>query len=232
MINIIIPALGFEDMTKQCIESVKDHCHDEKYELLVVDNGGDFNMKGIPTVKGKENWSFAHSCNAGALLKEKGDFLFLNNDTVATSDFVTEMARVLEMSHVGVVGALLLYPNGRIQHAGASYNKGDPNHPHKHQKLGHDTDVFITRAVEAVTFACALVERKCWERLDGLDEENFPFGYEDTDFCLRAWQAGWRVYYCAEARLIHREHMTQRKHLSRIKKKSDISINNLRERWG
>ena len=83
-----------------------------------------------------------------------------------------------------------------------------------------------------VTFAAAYITRECWDDLGGLDEAMFPFGYEDVDFCLRARKRGWKVYYCAECRLIHKEHATQRKYLKQMKAKSNVSIKNLRKRWG
>jgi len=225
MPKIIIPVKGNEPMTAHCIASVQKYV--ENPDFLIVDNLGTFGISGIPVIRGND-WGFAESCNRAANTTND-DLLFLNNDIEAISDFLPPMLKLLGKP-VGVVGALLFYPDGRIQHAGSSYNNGNPNHPERRKAI-EEVGPLHTREVEGVTFACALVSRECWDDLGGLDAEMYPFGYEDIDFCLRAKKAGWRVYFTPEARLIHREHVTQGRYLSEIRKKSDISIKNLRERW-
>jgi GT2 family glycosyltransferase len=208
-------------MTKQCINSLPPY-----YPVLVVDNGGDFDYPN--KIVGDPSWSFARSCNEAASCVES-DLLFLNNDTIARNDFIVPMMR-LAVDEVGIVGAVLMYPDGRIQHVGSSYNGGNPNHPHKGETL--KTYEPVTSTVEGVTFACAYITRACWEDLGGLDEDAYPFGYEDIDFCMRARVNGWSVMLSSESVLVHKEHVTQRKHLKSIRPRSDASLKNLRARWG
>jgi GT2 family glycosyltransferase len=213
-------------MTYSCIKSVQKYVPYPK--IIVIDNSNTFRMESVTVIKGKQDWSFAHSCNVGADNCDD-DIILLNNDTIALCDFVTPMANIAG-NNIGIVGALLTYRNGRVQHAGSNYNHGNPIHPDKNKPLRGG--VLVTKEVEAVTFACAYITRECWNLLGGLDEEAFPFGYEDVDFCLRARKAGRKIYLCAEARLVHLEHITQKQHRSEIKQLSDISLQNLRKRWG
>jgi len=230
MVSIIIPTRNNVPLLKTCIKSIRNHV-DESVEIIVIDNGGKGLGFEMPCSKGDPSWGFAHSCNVGARLAGDNDLIFLNDDTEALNDFVAPM-RHLAGGDIGIVGALLTYPNGTIQHAGSRYNKGNPDHPGKGRTLDAYPDALLTREVEGVTFACAYVTRECWDDIGGLDEKSFPFGYSDIDFCMKASANNWATYYCAEARLTHIEHFTQRKYLSEIRPKSDKAIRNLRKRWG
>jgi GT2 family glycosyltransferase len=67
----------------------------------------------------------------------------------------------------------------------------------------------VIRNVSAVTFACALIDREVFEAIGGLDEVNLPVAYNDTDFCLRAREAGYEVIYTPHACLHHYESVTK-----------------------
>jgi len=230
MPTIIIPVRGMEEMTHECIAAIKKHVKDP--DVIVVDNSGGFYEKGIACIEGG-NWGFAKSVTVAAGMCE-GDLLLMNNDVLALTDFVTPMQN-LAGGRIGVVGAMLIYPDGRIQHIGSVYDTSRDQpayHPHKGERPETVEDSMYTHEVQGVTFACGYITRECWEDLNGVDVDAYPFAYEDIDFCLRARERGWKVYYCAEARLIHKEHVTQRKHLREARKRSNKSYENLRARWG
>jgi len=230
MVSIIIPTRDNNKMLLNCLASIRKHVG-RNVRFIVINNGNKSALWERDCIDGDSSWGFAHSCNVGAELAGDSDLLFLNDDTIALNDFVTPMAR-LAGGDIGIVGALLTYPNGTIQHCGSSYNNGNPNHPHKGNTLQEYPEALQTREVEAVTFACAYVTRECWNDLGGLDEVAHPFGYADIDFCMKASANNYAIYCCGEARLTHIEHYTQRKHLKEIRPKSDESIRNLRARWG
>ncbi len=107
---------------------------------------------------------------------------------------------------VGIVGAQLLYPDGRIQFGGTVRNRDAPEwFDHRYRfKPGDWGPAAQTSPALAVTGACMYVRREVIERV-GLLDERYPMAYEDVDWCLRAWQAGYRVRYFPIARLIHHE---------------------------
>ena len=63
--------------------------------------------------------------------------------------------------------------------------------------------------VSAVTFACAVIDRDVFDVIGGLDEDNLPVAFNDTDFCLRAREAGYEVLYTPHATLHHHESVTK-----------------------
>ena len=68
---------------------------------------------------------------------------------------------------------------------------------------------YLARAVRpgnfsAVTGACQMVQRDVFEQFGGYNEE-FAVGFNDADFCLRAWEAGYRTIFTPYAELYHYE---------------------------
>ena len=111
---------------------------------------------------------------------------------------------------MGIVGAQLLYPDGRIQFGGTVRNRDAPEwFDHRYRfKPGDWGPAAQTSPALAVTGACMYVRREVIERVGMLDER-YPMAYEDVDWCLRAWQAGYRVRYFPIARLVHHESLTR-----------------------
>ena len=69
--------------------------------------------------------------------------------------------------------------------------------------------LFVRQTLGAVTGACMLVTRACFEGLDGFDEAHFAIAYNDVDLCVRARDAGFRTVWTPFARLIHHESVSR-----------------------
>jgi glycosyltransferase involved in cell wall biosynthesis len=111
---------------------------------------------------------------------------------------------------IGIVGAQLLYPDGRIQFGGTVRNRDAPEwFDHRYRfKPGSWGPAGRASPALAVTGACMYVRREVIEQVGELDER-YPMAYEDVDWCLRAWQAGFGVWYFPTARLVHHESVTR-----------------------
>jgi GT2 family glycosyltransferase len=143
-------------------------------------------------------------------------FLFLNNDIeVITPSWVKNLVAICGLTGVGVVGGKLLYPNGKIQHAGIVLGlEGHASHvfhgsrPDRHSPFG---SVDWYRNYSAVTGACMLIRKEVFSELKGFDEK-FVLIFNDVDLCLRAWKKGYRTVYNPEVVLLHHEGSTREKY--------------------
>jgi GT2 family glycosyltransferase len=146
--------------------------------------------------------------------------LFLNNDTeVLEEEWLDRMLQWFERPGVGVVGAKLLYPNGRVQHAGVILGIGGlAGHIFTEERENtfgfFGTDGWY-RNLSAVTGACLMIPRDLYERIGGFDE-TFQLIYSDVQLCLRATDLGYRVVYTPEARLLHHESATHHRRIPRV----------------
>jgi O-antigen biosynthesis protein len=161
---------------------------------------------------GPFNWSAVN--NAGAELA-RGDFLlFLNDDIeVVDAQWLSAMVQSAVKYQAAVVGPLLLYPSGRIQHGGINfvYHGGGAQHLFRGCEPGEGNSAWLAsapREVSGITGACMLVAKARFQEIGGFDPR-YALVSNDTDFCLRARQRGWTILVEPRARLVHHEGLSR-----------------------
>jgi GT2 family glycosyltransferase/2-polyprenyl-3-methyl-5-hydroxy-6-metoxy-1,4-benzoquinol methylase len=219
-VSIIIPTRNKADVLRTCIESIERKTDSHDYEIIVVDNNSSepSAREYLASLKHNvlpftEHFNYSRINNTAAR-SATGDFLlFLNNDTeVISSEWLTAMLEMAQQSEVGVVGAKLLYPNHRIQHAGVVLGLGGiAGHPFV--GFPAETPLYfgfagMIRNTSAVTAACMLVRREVFDGVGGFDE-NMPVNFNDVDFCMRVSRAGYRIVWTPYALLYHHESTTR-----------------------
>ncbi len=218
--SIIIPTRDRLDLLKSCIESLESTIPIGT-EIVIVDNDSAdpathkylqafaaYPHRIVVQVAGKFN--FSRLSNIGAREASGNLLVFLNNDTtIITPDWLSRLARFSVQPGVGAVGARLLYPSGRVQHAGVVLGIGgfaghvDLNMPGSDDgPLGWNR---ASHAVMAVTGACLAVDKAKFEAIGGFDEVNLPVDLNDIDLCLRLSEKGWRSILAADVELVHHE---------------------------
>lgn len=155
------------------------------------------------------NWSRLNNLAAAAASAEI--LLFANNDMKMVTPHWDDLLRSgLAIPGVGVVGARMTYPNGRIQHAGIALGVMDGRPVHEGLGAAQSDEGPLRRWVRnrpaaAVTGAFLGVRREVFEGVGGFNADEFAIGCNDIDFCLRARALGWTILYMASLELIHWE---------------------------
>jgi len=216
-VTIIIPTRDRIDILRPCLESIQTITSYPNYKVLVLDNDSeqpetlnylaDLASEKIQVLPTPGEFNYSKIINFGVASVKSGLVCLLNNDTlIQTPSWLTDLVSHLREPEVGLVGALLLYPNGLIQHAGIALGyRGLAGHVFSGTRPG--IRVPATEhcfEVSAVTFACALMRKQLWNSLQGLDEA-FKVGLNDVDFGTRAVAAGYKNVVCTCARVIHLE---------------------------
>lgn len=164
-------------------------------DIVVNDSDGGFSKNNNKAIK-------------YAMQKYKPDYIvLLNNDIIITDDlWLNKLVEVAESNpRTGIVGCKLVYPTGRIQHAGIEISYYGARNIGRGQKDYSQFDYI--KEVEGVTFAAVLINKKTIEKV-GLLDENFFMGFEDVDYNIRARASGFKVYYTGNVKLIHLEGFT------------------------
>ena len=132
--------------------------------------------------------------------------LLLNNDTVVEQGWLDALMRTIEVEeNVGVVGAKLVYPDGRLQEAGGIIWRDGTGLNYGRGGDAEDPAFNFLRDVDYCSGACLLVRKEIFDVLGGLDRRYAPAYYEDTDLAFAARKLGYRVVYQPEARVCHTE---------------------------
>ncbi len=211
--SVIIPVWNGREYLPTCLEALLAQGYPD-LEIIAVDNAStdgsaDLVAERYPQVRLIRNWSnlgFAGGCNMGLRAAQGEVLVLLNQDTRVLPGWLQALVEALRRPEVGIAGCKILYPDGQtIQHAGGwiewplglahHYGQGEPDEGQ------WDTP----REVEYVTGAAMAFRRELLERVGLLDEGFWPGYFEDTDFCLRAREAGYKVWYVPDAVLIHAE---------------------------
>jgi glycosyltransferase involved in cell wall biosynthesis len=219
-VTIIIPTKNQFAVLKTCLDSLEKTTY-QNYQVVVIDNESDdpetlaylggLVYKVLRIENGRTGFNFAAINNRAAEQVEGDYLLFLNNDTeIITPQWLSQMVGFAQFEGVGAVGAKLLYPDGRIQHAGVIHglHHGLAGHAFKLASgwdHGYLSYAKVARNYSAVTAACLLTPREVFLDLGGFDEGQFAVAYNDVDYCYRLLEQGYRCVYCPTAELIHRE---------------------------
>lgn len=183
------------------------------------------------------NWSRAN--NLAAENSEAPVLLFLNNDTTSlTTHWDVALHDILADPTVGAVGALLLYSDQSIQHAGMilGIGSGGPVHEgigRSAKDLGPSGRWSRARSAAAVTGAFLAVRRTVFEDIGGFDAAQLSIAFNDVDLCLRVREAGYRVIQTPTIRLIHHESKTRGLNVTRGQVAWDLEeLAVVHRRWG
>src|SRR5439155_7236091 len=210
-VSIIIPVLNKLKFTLECLTSVSRYSSGVPYEVIVVDDAATDPTKAILScipnlvyIRNKKNLGFVHACNLGADRAKGKYLLFLNNDTQVTENWFKPLLDVFkEYEHVGAVGPKILFPDGRLQEAGALVNRDGTS---RLIGFADNPDVPRYNYVREVMYcsgACLLVDAKTFRELAGFDVALSPAYCEDWDFAFRLRERGLRVMYNPKSVIVH-----------------------------
>ncbi|MFK4874986.1 glycosyltransferase family 2 protein [Novosphingobium sp. ZW T3_23] len=222
-VSVIVPTRNRLDLLCTCLEGVERTDYPD-LEVIVVDNGSDdpatldylanLDTARYRVLRAPGPFNFSTLNNRAAEIATGELLCLLNNDIeVLAPDWLITMVQQAQRPEVGAVGARLLYPDGRIQHAGVVMGIcGGAAHAHRllnPNEQGYFHRHALPQFVSAVTAACLVVRRKSFEAIGGLDEKNFAVAFNDVDLCMRLNAQGWQSLYEPRATLIHHESVSR-----------------------
>lgn len=212
-VSVVVPVYNQIPTTLECLRSLVGAITEKaKIEVVVVDDASTDPqverlrvLPGITYHRNRVNVGFVGSCNTGAQLARGRFLVFLNSDTLVTPGWLEHLIGTLQRPGVGLVGASLRYPDGRLQEAGglvfadaSGWNYGRNGHPADPRYCTRRDSHYCSGAALAVT-------RERFTALGGFDARFAPGYYEDTDLAMRVRARGARVVYEPEAVVLHLE---------------------------
>lgn len=212
-VSVVIPVHNKLDFTYRCLASLVLMPNDLSFEVIVVDDGSSDQTldlasiaPGVRIVRHESARGFVGACNAGAAVARGRHLVLLNNDTEVSPHWLDRLHEPFDLyDDVGLVGAKLIYGDGRLQEAGGLVWRD--GRAANYGRLGNARDprYNFLRDTDYCSGACVMLPRALWEELDGLDVAFSPAYYEDTDLAFRVRAKGRRVLYQPLAEILHYE---------------------------
>jgi GT2 family glycosyltransferase len=226
-VSIIIPTKDAPEMLGRCLKSVSEKTSYPEFEVILMDNETTderalqlMEQSPVRRISFPNPFNFSRANNQGAIAAT-GDFLvFLNNDTeIVTEDWLQHLLYYAEQPDVGAVGALLIYEDRTVQHAGVALGmRGTADHTMRGFPIGVDGyagSLACAREVSAVTAACLMMRKSLFHEIGGFNEHFFTI-YQDVDLCLRLRERGLRLICTPQALVVHHESVSRRSYYDMI----------------
>lgn len=250
LVTIIIPNKDHKKELKTCVDSLFEKTSYQNFEILIIENNStgkeifayykelEAAHENVRVLTWEKQFNYSAINNFGAEHARGEYLLLLNNDIeVKTENWMEEMLCYCQREDVGIVGAKLLFPNEKIQHAGVILGMG-PSGTAGHLFYNFPGDQFVyagrsqtTQDLSAVTAACMMVKKELYQKVGGMDEA-FQVAFNDIDFCLRVRETGKLVVFQAYAELYHHESLTRGYETSqKNKKRFKEEIKLFKTRW-
>jgi O-antigen biosynthesis protein len=224
LVSIIIPSKDQVDILSKCIDSILNINTYPYFEIIIVDNQSIdkttknyyqelTNSPQIKIIRFDYPLNFSSLYNWASHQAKGEHLLFLNNDTeIISTEALSAMLEHSQRSEIGMVGAMLLSPNGSLQHSGIILGAGSVGTCQHVLHQRYDTNGYFGRAriinnISAVTGACMMLRKSVFFELNGFDE-NLPHLYNDVDLCIRLRQKGYFILYTPYANLFYHEFHT------------------------
>ncbi len=215
-ISIIIVNWNTRDVLCDCLRTLYQQAGGIDFEVIVVDNASTdssaemvkVRFPNVILIENHENRGFAAANNQGMAIARGRYVLLLNSDTVVPDDTMPKMvAFAYNHPEAAVVGCRVLNPDGTLQPTcfmfpsllnmvlSSTYlYKLFPGSKFFGRERMTWWDRNDAREVDVVTGCFMLVRREAIEQIGLLDEYFFMYG-EETDWCYRFKQAGWKVIF-------------------------------------
>jgi len=218
-VTIVIPSYRDAELVASLVAKIHQTTPAGRVRIIVADDASGPDhlaalraIEGIEVIAGERNGGFSVNVNRGLRAADPAhDVVLLNSDVVPLRDWLACLQYATAAPRApGIVGAKLLYPNQRIQYGGTIRNAQEPEW-YDHRFRGKPSGwgpANVPGPTLAATAAAMYVQREVIDAI-GVFDEAYPMGYEDVDYCLRAWQAGFQVRYEPSAQLHHLESATR-----------------------
>jgi glycosyltransferase involved in cell wall biosynthesis len=245
--SLVIPTRDRVDMLRRCVEGLRTRTHYSRWEAIIVDNGstepdalhflaslaGDGRFK---VIRDEREFNYSTLCNEGVAASSGEIVVLLNNDVNPINpDWLGELVTHARRREIGLVGAMLYYPNNTIQHAGVVLGlNGVADRPYIGYARGFrgvDSRLLAVHTVSTMITACSAVRRCVYQAAGGMDEE-LLIACNDLDLCLRVAELGHRNILTPHAELYHHESATRGYHYSTaMSAQAAMDERRFREKW-
>ncbi len=223
-LSIVILTWNNLTATRKCLASLEPVAQRDDVEIIIIDNGSTDGTPaalrreypGVRLTANRKNRGIAAARNQGFIKARGSKILILDNDTIVNREAIEGMEQYLdEHNDVGLCACCMTDEQGNVQPSYRPYPGVRSKVYSLLRRQGHlsqyKTDADGSIEPYYVIGACQMIKREVVEMTGMLDEAIF-YGPEDADYCQRVRNAGWRIKYLPQLRIIHAYQRTTSRH--------------------
>lgn len=218
LVSIILVVANKTPLVFACLQSILEF-DDCQSELIISNNSTSIEMRrllstisGAIIVENNGNIGFVKAVNKAAAVARGKYILLLNDDATLTTGSISRLVDVIENDEmVGAVGGKIVMLDGKLQEAGSIIWNDGTGHGYGRGEDPEAGEFNFRRDVDYCSGCFVLTPRAMWNELGGFDEAFSPGYYEETDYSMRVWKAGYRIVYEPRAWIVHYEYGTNNK---------------------
>jgi len=239
-VSIVVPVHNKFPVTYYCLVALLFAYNKASFEVVLVDDGSTDEtldilelVDGMQLLRNETSQGFIRSCNRGASVAKGKYIVMLNNDTEPTVHWLDELIFAFEQfDQVGLAGAKLLYPDGKLQEAGGivwssgnPWNYGRGGNP-------HEPRFSYTRQADYLSGAAIMLPTALWNEIGGFSEEYCPAYFEDTDLAFKVRAAGYKTLFVPLSVVYHFEGVSSGTSVtSGTKRYQEINRPKFKKKW-
>ena len=223
-LSVIILNYKTKNLLKECLRGIRIATPKLALEVIVVDNAsGDgspemvlADFPEVRIIRSKKNLGYAGGNNLGLKAASGRYVMIMNPDILVWPGSIEALVTYMDAHQdVGLVGPKLTNPDGTTQQS--CYRFHTPmiplyrrtiagRLPHARRALAEflmeDFDHASPREVDWLLGGALIARREAAAGVGPLDESFFLY-FDDTDWCRRFWEKGWKVVYCPDSVMVH-----------------------------
>ncbi len=236
--SIIILTYNKLDVTKQCIESIREYTKKDDYEIIVVDNNSTDDtvnwlkdQDDITLILNDENKGFPAGCNQGLkIANQENDMLLLNNDVIVSHNWLDNLKIALYSEEsVGIVGSVSNNISN-FQQVKTDYTNLEGLHRFA-KMVNISNPMKWERRLRLIGF-CFLIKNETYKKVGLLDEIFTPGNFEDDDYSLRAQLAGYKLLLCKDSFIHHYDGVSFKEDSGKYSQLLKINEKKFEDKWG
>lgn len=243
-VSIVVPAYNNLELSRMCLASIyysilpNDSIH---FEVIYADDCSETNVipeltsqfTNMVVTKTEANGGFVINTNIGSSVAKGTILVLLNNDAVVIPSWLDGLLQVIQSNEsCYVAGSKMLYPNGKLQEAGAGLWTDGRALNQGRGDTSTTPEWNYVREVDYISFASVAIRKDYWDQVGGLNTQ-YGLGYfDDSDFCMGVRANKGIVLYAPNSEIVHNESAT----FSKRKCKPSVSEKNrngslFRQKW-
>ena len=222
-LSIVIVSWNTRELLRDCLASIPESGTGMQAEIIVIDNNSadgsqdmvECDFPAVRLVRNPDNRGFAAACNQGMEIALGRHLLLLNSDTVVHGDVLERSVQLMDARpDVGMMGCRVLNEDGTVQMTCSQFpgftnlllqtlgldRLQSPRGLQRYRMLDWQRD--DEREVEVISGCYLLARRETYADIGPMDEAFFLYG-EETDWCRRCADAGWKLLFSPVGCITH-----------------------------